>query len=467
MNGMRCAQCRETARRARRTWRPPRCSRPRRRAPRSSRGRNTPGWERTRRRRSARCPGRPGGWTRSRCRRGGRARRAPRGCAGRGWSGRSPPRRGRRSRARADAAASCGTVSQRCSSREAASSPRSCSTLSVDGSVAVAMAVSDVCRRSVWTPLPNLPGPQLPGPAPSSTVGADGTPAHPSGGVGSKGASRSPGARTHPCRSWPRRCSPTRTSSWGTSPTSRTSRPWRGCSSTSGVVVEHPNTNTWRLHAAALTHHRGRRQPEPADARLVPAPRRAGGRAGEASIAKPGGDDIGMRRVEQHLEGLRLMGAEVEERDGRVRGPRSTAARRAHRPRHAHRHRDREPDDGRGARRGHHRDQQRRSRAARLRPGALPHRHGGAHHRCRHRVDRHRGQWRAAARHHARHHRRLHRGGHVHDRGRRDLWGRRGRADAAQRPALAVQQAALGGMRHRRGCEPRARELLAPARRST
>ena len=39
-------------------------------------------------------------------------------------------------------------------------------------------------------------------------------------------------------------------------------------------------------------------------------------RAGEASIAKPGGDDIGMRRVEQHLEGLRLMGAEVEEREG-------------------------------------------------------------------------------------------------------------------------------------------------------
>jgi UDP-N-acetylglucosamine 1-carboxyvinyltransferase len=33
-------------------------------------------------------------------------------------------------------------------------------------------------------------------------------------------------------------------------------------------------------------------------------------------VAKPGGDDIGMRRVEQHIVGLRLMGAEVEERDG-------------------------------------------------------------------------------------------------------------------------------------------------------
>ncbi len=51
------------------------------------------------------------------------------------------------------------------------------------------------------------------------------------------------------------------------------------------------------------------------------------GRTGEASIAKPGGDDIGMRRVEQHLEGLRLMGAEVTEtadsfvaRAGRLHG---------------------------------------------------------------------------------------------------------------------------------------------------
>jgi UDP-N-acetylglucosamine 1-carboxyvinyltransferase len=34
-------------------------------------------------------------------------------------------------------------------------------------------------------------------------------------------------------------------------------------------------------------------------------------RRGEARVAKPGGDDIGMRRVEQHLRGLRLMGASV------------------------------------------------------------------------------------------------------------------------------------------------------------
>lgn len=35
-------------------------------------------------------------------------------------------------------------------------------------------------------------------------------------------------------------------------------------------------------------------------------------RRGEARVAKPGGDDIGMRRVEQHVVGLRLMGASIE-----------------------------------------------------------------------------------------------------------------------------------------------------------
>jgi len=49
-------------------------------------------------------------------------------------------------------------------------------------------------------------------------------------------------------------------------------------------------------------------------------------RTGEATIAKPGGDDIGMRRVEQHLEGLRLMGAEVEEHNDTF----SARARRLH-----------------------------------------------------------------------------------------------------------------------------------------
>src|SRR5207244_4093668 len=39
-------------------------------------------------------------------------------------------------------------------------------------------------------------------------------------------------------------------------------------------------------------------------------------RRGEARVAKPGGDDIGMRRVEQHLRGLRVGGARREREGG-------------------------------------------------------------------------------------------------------------------------------------------------------
>src|ERR1035441_2130609 len=83
-----------------------------------------------------------------------------------------------------------------------------------------------------------------------------------------------------------------------------------------GVTVEHPDTNTWRLHAGDLTTT----EVDPNLSRRMRGSFLLLGalvaRAGEASIAKPGGDDIGMRRVEQHLEGLRLMGAKVEEREG-------------------------------------------------------------------------------------------------------------------------------------------------------
>src|SRR2546422_5648573 len=37
------------------------------------------------------------------------------------------------------------------------------------------------------------------------------------------------------------------------------------------------------------------------------------GRLGQANLPRPGGDDIGARRVEQHLRGLRQMGARIEE----------------------------------------------------------------------------------------------------------------------------------------------------------
>ncbi|MDP9325618.1 MAG: UDP-N-acetylglucosamine 1-carboxyvinyltransferase, partial [Candidatus Dormibacteraeota bacterium] len=39
-------------------------------------------------------------------------------------------------------------------------------------------------------------------------------------------------------------------------------------------------------------------------------------RNGEAILAKPGGDDIGMRRVDQHVAGMVQMGATVDEDEG-------------------------------------------------------------------------------------------------------------------------------------------------------
>ncbi|HEX6539873.1 MAG TPA: UDP-N-acetylglucosamine 1-carboxyvinyltransferase [Candidatus Dormibacteraeota bacterium] len=80
-----------------------------------------------------------------------------------------------------------------------------------------------------------------------------------------------------------------------------------------GVSVARLDVHDWRLEAASVG-------PTSVGADLTRRMRGSllllgalAGRAGSATIAKPGGDDIGMRRVEQHLEGLRLMGAAVEE----------------------------------------------------------------------------------------------------------------------------------------------------------
>ncbi|MDQ6691772.1 MAG: UDP-N-acetylglucosamine 1-carboxyvinyltransferase [Candidatus Dormibacteraeota bacterium] len=43
-------------------------------------------------------------------------------------------------------------------------------------------------------------------------------------------------------------------------------------------------------------------------------------RTGRVRLPKPGGDDIGMRRVEQHIAGLRRMGAEIEETETEIIG---------------------------------------------------------------------------------------------------------------------------------------------------
>jgi UDP-N-acetylglucosamine 1-carboxyvinyltransferase len=83
-----------------------------------------------------------------------------------------------------------------------------------------------------------------------------------------------------------------------------------------GAEVTHPQLGQLRISAARLACA----EVPPAMARrmrasfLLMGPLLA--RTGEARVAKPGGDDIGMRRVEQHIVGLRLMGAEVDVQDG-------------------------------------------------------------------------------------------------------------------------------------------------------
>jgi len=88
-----------------------------------------------------------------------------------------------------------------------------------------------------------------------------------------------------------------------------------------GAEVARVDASTWRIHAAQLrtTEVREELTRKMRGSFLLLGALLA--RSGDATIAKPGGDDIGMRRVEQHLEGLRAMGAEVhEQRDAYVAG---------------------------------------------------------------------------------------------------------------------------------------------------
>ena len=86
-------------------------------------------------------------------------------------------------------------------------------------------------------------------------------------------------------------------------------------------------------------------------------------RCGHARVSLPGGCAIGARPVDQHLKGMAALGAKIELDGGYVeaRVTRLRGARVGLRPAHRQRHPERA--DGRGARRGHHRDRERRQRA--------------------------------------------------------------------------------------------------------
>src|SRR6266516_3179841 len=152
-------------------------------------------------------------------------------------------------------------------------------------------------------------------------------------------------------------------------------------------------------------------------------------RFGRARVPRPGGDDIGARRFEQHLRGLRQMGAHINETKDEIV---ATA------------------DRLRGDRRRSDRDLQRGTGAARAGPLPPPDQDGRAHRGHWHgAVDRRRdarARWRRA---HSGG--RLPRGGHLCDRGRGC---RRPAADRVQPPGGPpgpAAQARTGRRARRRG----------------
>ena len=85
---------------------------------------------------------------------------------------------------------------------------------------------------------------------------------------------------------------------------------------TLGVQVQRPQRGELTVKAASLAHN----EVQPGLAKrmrasfLLLGPLLA--RTGEARVPRPGGDDIGMRRVEQHIVGLRSMGVQIDSTDG-------------------------------------------------------------------------------------------------------------------------------------------------------
>ena len=78
-----------------------------------------------------------------------------------------------------------------------------------------------------------------------------------------------------------------------------------------GVEVEWAGDNELRLRAAGVTENRGRRGAREPDPRLLPARRAAAGPLRQGQMPPPGGDTIGRRRLDAHLDAFRDLGARV------------------------------------------------------------------------------------------------------------------------------------------------------------
>ena len=150
---------------------------------------------------------------------------------------------------------------------------------------------------------------------------------------------------------------------------SPTSTRWPSCSTALGCRVHWAGDHELSIGVPAgrAARRGGARGARRADARLDRRARAAArARAAPRRCSLPGGDDFGARPVNFHLEGLGAMGADVRvhaRRRSRRRSPPPGGSRRADHARVPEPHRDGQPADGRGDRRGHDGDRQRRARA--------------------------------------------------------------------------------------------------------
>ena len=252
----------------------------------------------------------------------------------------------------------------------------------------------------------------------------------------SRASSPSPATRTRPCRSSPPACSPRRSCSCTGCRGSATPRPRSRCSSGSGSRPTWVADNSLRLCAASVSEVA---VDEELSAKIRASFLLAGpllARFGEARMPPPGGDFIGRRRLDAHLDAFVDLGARIEgdrwielsREAGRPAGLRDLHGRAL-----GDGHRERA--DGGGADAGADDDLQRRLRAARPGPGAAAGEDGRRGRRDRLQRD-DRPRPRPPRRRRAHDLRRPHRGRQLHGARRRD----RGRAADPRRRARRPRQ---------------------------
>ena len=130
-----------------------------------------------------------------------------------------------------------------------------------------------------------------------------------------RGPSRRQATRTPPCPRSPRASSPRRRSCCATSRASATWRRCSSCSRTSAWTSSGATTTSWRSAPTSVDPTSRWTASWPSAIRasfLLAGPLLA--RFGRADMPPPGGDVIGRRRLDPHLDAFRALGAEVEPR---------------------------------------------------------------------------------------------------------------------------------------------------------